>query len=108
MGIRKVMGAVRQQLIGQFWGEAIIISLISLCLALLMAELALPKFNNLSGKSIPNVLTIDIIWISLFLSLLVGFLAGFYPSVFLSKFNPVEVLKGKLKVEDAGLMRKSL
>lgn len=108
VGIRKVLGAIRKQLIGQFWGEAIIISFISLCLALLMAELALPKFNNLSGKSIPNVLTIDIMYISLFIATLVGFLAGFYPSVFLSKFKPVEVLKGKLKVEDAGLMRKSL
>lgn len=108
VGIRKVMGAIRKQLIGQFWGEAIIVSLISLCLALLIAELALPKFNNLSGKSIPNVFSLDLIWISLILAIIVGFLAGFYPSVFLSKFNPVEVLKGKLRVEDAGLMRKSL
>jgi putative ABC transport system permease protein len=108
VGIRKVMGAIRKQLIGQFWGEAIIISLLSLVLALVLAEAALPKFNALAGKSIPHVFTLEIIWVSLPLVMVVGFLAGFYPSVFLSKFNPVEVLKGKLKGTDAGLMRKSL
>lgn len=108
VGVRKVMGAVRKQLIGQFWGEAIIISLISVCIGLVLSEVALVKFNELSGKSIPQVLSFEVIWICLLLALLVGFLAGFYPSVFLSRFNPVEVLKGKMKVADAGLMRKSL
>ncbi|WP_009035375.1 ABC transporter permease [Indibacter alkaliphilus] len=108
VGVRKVMGAVRRQLLGQFWGEAIIISMISVCLGLILSEVALVKFNELSGKSIPHVVSFEIVWVCLLLALLVGFLAGFYPSVFLSRFNPVEVLKGKMKVADAGLMRKSL
>ncbi|HMQ07586.1 MAG TPA: ABC transporter permease [Saprospiraceae bacterium] len=108
VGIRKVMGAARAQLVRQFWGEAIIFSLISLFLGLILADAALPQFNTLAGKRIPNVFNQDMIWISILLVIVVGFFAGFYPSVFLSKFNPVEVLKGKMKVTDAGLMRKTL
>mgnify|MGYP001475727643 CR=1 FL=1 len=108
VGIRKVMGAARTQLVRQFWGEAIIFTLISLFLGLILADAVLPQFNNLAGKRIPDVFNLDMIWISLLLVILVGFLAGFYPSVFLSKFNPAEVLKGKMKVADAGILRKTL
>ncbi len=108
VGIRKVMGALRKQLVGQFWGEAIMISIISLLLGILIAELSLSKFNELSGKSINSVISLDVIWIPILVVFVVGALAGFYPAMFLSKFNPVEVLKGKMKIADAGVLKKSL
>ncbi|MGD1892991.1 MAG: ABC transporter permease [Cyclobacteriaceae bacterium] len=96
--IRKALGSVRQQLIRQFLLEAVIISLLSLALALLLAEFALPYFNDLADKQI----RLDYVgqWyylpVALLVALSVGLLAGSYPAFFLSAFRPAVVLKGKL------------
>ncbi len=98
VGIRKTLGSVRQQLIGQFLVEAMLISFLALLLAILLAEAALPFFNDLAGKQ----LTIRYLHPWYFLPLLlgavmlIGLLAGSYPAFFLSAFRPAAVLKGKL------------
>ena len=98
VGIRKTLGSLRKQLIGQFLVEAVLVSFLALLLAILMAELALPFFNDLAGKQ----LTIQYLHPWYFLPLLllavvfIGLLAGSYPAFFLSAFRPASVLKGKL------------
>jgi len=98
VGIRKVLGSMRGGLISQFLLESVLISLISLLLALGLAALLLPVFNGLSGKEmgigvfarpwmLPAILGLVVV---------VGMLAGSYPAFFLSAFQPVNVLKGKV------------
>lgn len=98
VGLRKVAGAVRFQLIRQFLAESSVIAFISLGLAIILVSAALPGFNELAGKT----LTFDFMNPQLILSvigitLLTGALAGSYPALFLSGFLPVAVLKGNLK-----------
>lgn len=98
VGIRKVMGSNKIQLVKQFLSESIVISGLSLILSLLLVSLALPFFNQLFNKTIHfNVLNGPYIIPSLLLfTLVVGLLAGIYPAFVLSSYNPVNVLKGKL------------
>ena len=98
VGLRKVVGAQRQQLIGQFLSESVLLSFIALLLAVMLMQLSLPYFNQLSGKQL-NLWQADAGWLwgaMVGLSLLVGILAGSYPAFFLSAFRPVQVLKGLL------------
>jgi putative ABC transport system permease protein len=98
VGIRKVMGSLQSGLIKQFLTESMLISTISLVLALLIAWLMLPYFNHLAAKEI----TLSFItkpWLLPALVLLVfitGLLAGSYPAFYLSAFQPIQVIKGKL------------
>jgi putative ABC transport system permease protein len=98
VGMRKVLGAQRVQLVKQFLGESVILSVFSLFLAIILAELFLRMFNSLTGK----VLTLDYfrnsgVFLGFFgIVLLVGILAGLYPSLYLSAFSPIRTLKGKL------------
>ncbi len=103
VGLRKVLGAMRNHLIWQFIGESILLTLISCVFSILLLMLLLPMYNSLLGYS----LTVS--WstwqIYLFLAsiiVLVGFLAGSYPAFFLSAFSPVEALKGKLRLGKSG------
>jgi putative ABC transport system permease protein len=98
VGIRKVLGSQRPQLIRQFLAESLVYVVLAILLAVMLAELALPAFNQFSGKQ----LTIGF-WVSPFaavtlasLALAVTVLAGMYPAFFLSSFWPVEVLKGRV------------
>lgn len=98
VGVRKVVGSLRSHLVSQFLTESILISLFALILSLLLVVLMLPYFNQLSGKEI-SIFTLSLSWILPALLtgvLLVGLLAGSYPAFFLSGFQPIEVLKGKL------------
>lgn len=98
VGLRKTLGSFRRQLIGQFYAESFIYSFISIFLASVLTYVLLPSFNMLAGKS----LAFSSLWNSEFLYMiaallvLVGLLAGSYPALYLTSFNPVEVLKGKL------------
>ncbi|TSJ43036.1 FtsX-like permease family protein [Mucilaginibacter corticis] len=98
VGVRKVLGSARSYLIGQFLTESILITLISAIIALVIVIIALPAFNNLSGKNI--TLNIGVLtWLipAIFVGVLaIGSLAGLYPAIFLSAFNPINVLKGTL------------
>ncbi len=98
VGVRKVLGSLRKNLVFQFLTESLLVSFISLLLAILTAVLLLPWFNNLAGKQIHlSLLFQPFMMISaVLLVFVVGFLAGSYPAFFLSAFRPIEVLKGKL------------
>ncbi len=97
VGLRKVVGAERAQLVKQFLGEAIVLAFIALLLALVLVEIALPKFNAFAGKQLAIgaqsalSLLLGLIGITLF----VGLVAGSYPAFFLSRFQAVKVLKGE-------------
>jgi putative ABC transport system permease protein len=95
VGLRKVVGADRYQIIKQFLGESILITLLSLILALAMTELSIPLFNKLTDKqfTLSSFLNLNFILTLLGILLFVGLAAGSYPAFFLSGFRPVEVLK---------------
>jgi len=98
VGLRKVVGAFRKQLIFQFIGESLILSFISLIFALILVEISLPIFNELLNQNL--VLALFKSGITIFsligLAILVGFIAGSYPAFYLSSFQPIKVLKGTL------------
>jgi putative ABC transport system permease protein len=98
VGIRKTAGALRSQLVSQFLAESLLLSLVSAMLALVIAQLALPAFNNLLNKnlSLNLIESPEIILGFVMVTVIVGLLAGLYPAFFLSKFKPIQVLKGKV------------
>jgi len=110
IGMRKVIGAARRQLVAQFLGEALIITFISLGIALLIVGLALPAFNDFTGKNLAlrfNDAGTIIAGLSGFL--LIGLFSGSYPAFFLSAFRCVDTLKGTVKGAVRGaVLRKCL
>ncbi|AXT61656.1 ABC transporter permease [Aquimarina sp. AD10] len=103
VGVRKTLGSSRFGLIKQFLTESAIISFISLVLSILLAVIALPFFNTLSGKTIAIPFTNPIFWFIVFLATVVlGIFSGSYPAFFMSKFIPVKVLKGSAGVSNGG------
>jgi len=107
VGIRKVVGAVRNQLVKQFLSESVLIALISLLIGAVAVQVLLPYFNELAGKTLTlKVINTPQFWgIMLGITLFVGLLAGSYPALFLSGFRPIQVLKGSLAkgVKSSGL-----
>jgi putative ABC transport system permease protein len=110
VGLRKVVGARRNSLISQFIGEAMMLTLFSVALALLIVAMLLPAFNSLTGKALSIPFHQPLFWASLVaLIVITGFVSGSYPALFLSALNPVRVLKGTLKFAPrAVVMRKGL
>jgi putative ABC transport system permease protein len=110
VGVRKVLGAGKKSLIAQFIGEAIFMSIIAAVLAVLIVMIALPSFNTLVEKQLEIGFTNPYHLLTLLvLTLVCGLMAGSYPSLYLSSFNPVSVLKGlKLKDSSAAIIRKGL
>lgn len=111
VGLRKVIGAIRKQLIVQFLCEAFIVNLISAVLALGLAQMMLPFFNQLVGKEVlDNVLNHAPFLITIASFLFIGtFASGFYPAIVLSSFTPISVLKGKFQNSKRGIaLRKGL
>lgn len=111
IGIRKVMGAFRTSLIWQIMGEAMAIVVLSVIISVVLVQLALPFFNQLTGKSIQfSSDTIAFTSIALLaITFVTGLLAGSYPAFYLSSFNPAEVLKGKVSLNNtSGMLRQSL
>jgi putative ABC transport system permease protein len=98
VGIRKVLGSVQGQLIGQFLSESVLVTFMALGAALVIVAVALPYFNQLSGKAFDvSILVKGMMLPAILLScLFIGLLAGSYPAFFLSAFKPVSVLKGKI------------
>ncbi len=98
VGVRKVMGSQRKQLIIQFISESVILTVIALTLSMILIYAILPSFNNLANKHLPfsYVLQAPVILSLLGITLLAGVVGGSYPAFYLSGFNPVNVLKGKL------------
>ncbi len=111
VGIRKVSGAFRLQIFWQFISESFLITTIALLLSFVLISLVLPAFNALADKELqlgdmmrPSVLAVVIL-----IAIIIALLAGSYPALILSKFNPVKVLKGAFKNTSSGAwLRKSL
>ncbi len=99
VGMRKVVGANRTQLIRQFTGESILLALLALLFAVVLVELSLPAFNAFIQRELVLDYTGDwhVVLALLSVALFAGLLSGIYPALFLSAFQPVEVLKSTLK-----------
>jgi len=98
VGIRKVVGSLRTSLITQFLTESVLLSFFSLVLAILIAALLLPLFNQLANKHM-SVATLFSTWlfpVMIGLVTVVGCIAGSYPAFYLSSFQPIQVIKGKI------------
>ena len=100
VGIRKVLGTGKRQLIAQFLSESTFMTLLAMSIAVLIATLVLPLFNQMSSKSlsIQTLFSGKYLPYLIALPLLVGLVAGSYPAFFLSAFQPIQVLKGKLNL----------
>jgi len=110
VGMRKMAGAYRGQIVRQFFGESLFLSLLALLLSVGLARLLLPVLNQLTGKALS--LDLGAGWLlagGIGLALWVGLIAGVYPALFLSRFHPAEVLKGQFRSSRHGRwLRKSL
>ena len=98
VGLRKVMGSQRTQLILQFLSESLVVAIISLIISLVLVYLLLPTFNTIANKAIPFTYILQTpVYLSLLgIVLITGLVGGSYPAFYLSGFSPVNVLKGKL------------
>ncbi|WP_462248723.1 FtsX-like permease family protein [Ekhidna sp.] len=97
VGLRKVVGSLRSNLVSQFLTESILVTFISTIIGVVLAGLLIPSFNAISGKSLEMPLTEW--WLipsMIILALVVGTLAGIYPAFYLSAFKPIEAISGKL------------
>ena len=98
VGIRKAIGSRRRQLVFQFFSEALLMAFMAFLLSLLLVVLLLPFFNEVSGKEIGLPLGNPLFWAAgLGFTLVAGLIAGSYPALYLSSFQPVKVLKGAYK-----------
>ncbi len=109
VGIRKVLGSLKFQLAKQFIIESLLVSVISIAIAIFITYASLPFFNKLAGKNltlnfINNPWAIPMLFI---IFLLTGFLAGSYPAFYLSSFNPINVLKGRLQTAKRSITLRS-
>jgi putative ABC transport system permease protein len=111
VGMRKVIGAHRKQLILQFLGESLLTAFLALILALLLAEILRPLFNELSGKEFlfTDFIRLELLSIIIGLTLIVGIAAGSYPAMLLSAFKPVAILRDVSRAGTrSAIMRKIL
>jgi putative ABC transport system permease protein len=110
VGIRKTMGSIRKQLIGQFLVESVFFAVLAFMLALVLVQVSLPFFNSLAGKKMSVVWNSSLFWLlALVFTLFTGIVSGSYPAFYLSRFKPIKVLKGVFKAgRYASLPRKAL
>lgn len=110
VGIRKAIGSLRVQLIRQFLIESLLVAIFAFIVAIVLAQIALPSFNILAGKDIYLPWSNLLFWmLALGFTLVTGLISGTYPAFYLSKFNPIKVLKGTFRTgRFAALPRKTL
>jgi len=110
VGIRKTVGSLKTQLVGQFLSESVLVSLISFILSLLVVILLMPMFNDLADKNMKLPWSNHIFWFfGLLFAVVTGLISGSYPAFFLSGFEPIKVLKGTFRAgRFASLPRKVL
>ena len=109
VGIKKVMGANRRSLLIQYMSESMLLSSLSLFVALLVAELLLPQFNQITGKSLTLAFESKLVIALLAITIFTGIISGSYPALYLSGFHPAMALKGRLTHTTAALLtRKGL
>jgi len=105
VGLRKAIGAYRHQLVAQFLGESVMVSLVAMAIALLFVDILLSPFNTFTQKSLDidfTDITQGIIPMCLVATVVTGIVAGSYPAIFLSSFHPAHVLKGTVSNKSAG------
>jgi putative ABC transport system permease protein len=110
IGIRKVMGSDRKQLMFQFLGESFLLCSVAFVLAIALAQSLLPLFNELANKALSMYYLFDAKLIAGYIALYIvtGLLAGFYPALVLSGYNPVQTLYSRFKMAGKNYMQKSL
>ncbi|MEP7376972.1 MAG: ABC transporter permease [Chitinophagaceae bacterium] len=98
VGIRKSVGSLRFQLIFQFFSESLLVAVFAFVLSLLLVQLILPFFNDVAGKKMFILWASPLFWLlGIGFSIITGLIAGSYPALYLSSFNPVKVLKGTFR-----------
>ncbi|GAB3501468.1 ABC transporter permease [Emticicia fontis] len=110
IGVRKAVGGGRKQLILQFLGESYLLCLIAFSFALLLVQVVLPTFNQLSNKALSLSYLFDSTLIGAYMSLFIitGLMAGFYPALVLSNYSPVKTLYNRFNLSGKGYLQKSL
>jgi ABC-type antimicrobial peptide transport system permease subunit len=110
VGVRKVVGSSRGNLIGQFFGESLVFSFLAMMLSIILLLVLLPAFNQFTGKQFGFPLAQISFWVSLIsLTLITGLVAGSYPALYLSSLKPVRILKGALRFTQGAIwFRKGL
>lgn len=110
IGVRKVIGSERKQLVAQFLGESFLLSFIAFSLAVLLTQLALPTFNELANKQLALSYLLDSGLVSGYIALffVTGFVAGFYPALVLSGFSPVQTLYNRTRLTNKNYLTKGL
>jgi putative ABC transport system permease protein len=109
VGVRKVLGAERRQLIWQFWSEAFLLTLISIIIGFSLSIAFLKPFNQVANRELTMQFDGIFFLFAFAMVALIALVAGFYPSIILSGFNPIQVLKGKIKMKgNTGWLRQSL
>jgi len=110
VGIRKVVGGRKRELIFQFLTEAFLLTILSTLIGILLAQLLMPYFNRLSGRELQFSFSQfpQLIWLLSALVLTVALIAGSYPALVLSRFNPIDVWRRKMKLSGSNLFTRSL
>ena len=109
IGIRKAVGSLHKQLIGQFLSESMLITVFAFLLSLVIVFFALPYFNKLTGKEMSLFISNPLFWFLIIaFTLLTGLIAGSYPALYLSSFNPVKVLKGKINAGKGSVLPRKI
>jgi putative ABC transport system permease protein len=110
IGVRKVVGGDRKQLIWQFLGESFLLSFVAFILAILLLQLVLPTFNTLSNKalSLSYLLDVKLVISYVGIFILTSLLSGFYPAIMMSGFSPVETLYNRFNLSGKNYLQKSL
>ena len=111
VGLRKVVGSKRRQLVAQFLGESVLTTLLTFLAALVLVELSLPSLNKIMNKSLSLNFQTDLMLILSMLAaaILIGLISGLYPAFVISSFKPVTVLKGEFKTGKKGIfLRRTL
>ena len=110
IGMKKVAGAYKRQLIYQFITESVVLSIIGLIIALALVEIVMPYFNDFTGKNITSTYFLDpwkLIVLILF-TMLMGVFSGIYPAFYLASFKPIQVLKGEPNKGESGVMARKV
>ncbi len=107
IGIKKAMGADRKSLIIQYLSESMVMTLVSLILGLILVAVVLPAFNDITGKELELTFSLSFVLTLLAITAFTGLLAGSYPALYLSGFDPAVVLKGTLKRSSGELLARS-
>ncbi len=109
VGVRKVLGAGRKQLVRQFWGESLLLTFISLIIGVLLALILLKPFNGLADRELSLPMDGFTLLFCLGIVCVIGLVAGIYPAIVLSGFKPIQVLKGRLVAGNSmGFFRRAL